>query len=68
MNNLLPFDITNKECDKSFAENRPCMACSFFSGQVHKHTLEEINRVELHREKLLEECRRHEQQKVKSVE
>lgn len=55
MTDLLPFDITNKECDKSFAENRPCMACSFFSKKIHKHTLEEINKSELHREKMLEE-------------
>jgi len=56
---LLPFDITNKECDKSFNENRPCMACSFFSKKVIKHTLEDINKAELHREKLLEDIKKH---------
>ena len=57
----LPFDITNRECDESFNENRPCLACSFFSKSFVKHTLEDINRAELHREKLLEEIRMHQE-------
>lgn len=46
-------DITNKECDLSFAQNRPCNACSMCSGKVIRHTLEDINTAELKREKLL---------------
>ena len=57
----IPFDITAKECEESAVENRTCEACTFMNilsnheAKPIKHSLQDISKMNLHKEKLLAE-------------